>query len=175
MWQTINAVMTTLSAARISCCRLASPWSRFRLGRFLYKNKRKPFQSIFALRLVVKCKLKYNELKVAYFGTGFFSSHNPPLCSTFIPSTQSREQTARCYAYFWRLTVQPTQLGPQTSWNLKERFSFLWFINRVDDVNWPPYRDSRFPLYGGQFTWSNPLINKILVLHSPADAAPQFV
>ena len=29
------------------------------------------------------------------------------------------------------------------------------FINGVDNVNWPPYRDS---LYGGQFTLSTPLI-----------------
>ena len=29
------------------------------------------------------------------------------------------------------------------------------FINGVDNVNWPPYRES---LYGGQFTLSTPLI-----------------
>ena len=30
------------------------------------------------------------------------------------------------------------------------------FINRVDNVNWPPYREAN--LYGGQFTLSTPLI-----------------
>ena len=30
-------------------------------------------------------------------------------------------------------------------------------------------------LYGGQFTLSTPLINKIFVFHSPTDAAPQFL
>ena len=34
------------------------------------------------------------------------------------------------------------------------------FINGVDNVNWPPYRDSQLleSLYGGQFTLSTPLI-----------------
>ena len=37
------------------------------------------------------------------------------------------------------------------------------FINGVDNVNWPPYRDSNLDsrlesLYGGQFTLSTPLI-----------------
>ena len=34
------------------------------------------------------------------------------------------------------------------------------FINGVDNVNWPPYRDSKIleSLYGGQFTLSTPLI-----------------
>ena len=34
------------------------------------------------------------------------------------------------------------------------------FINGVDNVNWPPYRDSKLleSLYGGQFTLSTPLI-----------------
>ena len=31
------------------------------------------------------------------------------------------------------------------------------FINGVDNVNWPPYRDLE-SLYGGQFTLSTPLI-----------------
>ena len=75
----------------------------------------------------------------------------------------------------------------------------IWFINRVDNVNWPPYRDwkadvlsvspasirsdegltletSAFQsLYGGQFTLSTLLINQIFVYHSPTHAAPQFL
>ena len=76
----------------------------------------------------------------------------------------------------------------------------IWFINGVDNVNWPPYRDwkadvssvspsseqmkgegltletSAFQsLYGGQFTLSTPLINQIFVFHSPTEATPQFL
>ena len=81
-------------------------------------------------------------------------------------------------------------------------FNFIiWFINRVDNINWPPYRNwkadvssvspsslalrsdegltletSAFQfLYGGQFTLSTLLINQIFVYHSPTDAAPQFL
>ena len=35
------------------------------------------------------------------------------------------------------------------------RIKKFGFINGVDNVNWPPYRDS---LYGSQFTLSTPLI-----------------
>ena len=56
-----------------------------------------------------------------------------------------------------------------------EWYTKIWFtgINRVDNVNWPPYRDWKADegltlettafqsLYGGQFTLSTPLINQI--------------
>ena len=68
-----------------------------------------------------------------------------------------------------------------------EWYTKIWFINGVDNVNWPPYRDwkadvssvspssirsdegltletSAFQsLYGGQFTLSTPLINQIFI------------
>ena len=52
------------------------------------------------------------------------------------------------------------------------RIQKFGFINGVDNVNWPPYRDSKSleSLYGGQFTLSTPLIkpnfcNTIFILH----------
>ena len=59
-----------------------------------------------------------------------------------------------------------------------EWYTKIWFINRVDTINWPPYRDwkadvssvspsskmSAFQsLYGGQSTLSTLLINQIFV------------
>ena len=42
------------------------------------------------------------------------------------------------------------------------------FINQVDNVNWPPKKDSK-ALYGGQFTLSTQLIkpNNLFVFYSP--------
>ena len=83
---------------------------------------------------------------------------------------------------FWR-NCGAASVG---EWNTK-----IWFINGVDNVNWPPYRDwkadvssvspsseqicsdegltletSAFQsLYSGQFTLSTPLINQIFVLY----------
>ena len=59
---------------------------------------------------------------------------------------------------FWR-NCGAASVG---EWNTK-----IWFINGVDNVNWPPYRDWKAKLlafqslYGGQFTLSTPLINQI--------------
>ena len=58
-----------------------------------------------------------------------------------------------------------------------QRYTKFGFINGVDNVNWPPYRDSKETesLYGGQFTLSTPLIKPNFVYHFPTDAAPQFL
>ena len=58
----------------------------------------------------------------------------------------------------WLLKYRPSQVS---RWNTVSFFMQKFgFINGVDNVNWPPYRDSKScsSLYGGQFTLSTPLI-----------------